>query len=195
MFEYLKGTITGVQPGYAVLDVAGVGYKLFCPQPYAYELDQEVKIFVEQVIRENEQTLYGFLSLSDKQLFLKLTSVSGIGPKSALAIMAAENSAGLANAIENGEVKYLTQFPGVGKKTASQIILDLKGKLEGYVTAQQLELSEPENHALNDAILALVALGYTQKEVDKITPKLRDADLAKAEEYIKLGLNLLLKKG
>lgn len=195
MFEYLKGTITGVQPGYAVLDVAGVGYKLFCPQPYAYELGQEVKIFVEQVIRENEQTLYGFLSLSDKQLFLKLTSVSGIGPKSALAIMAAENSAGLANAIENGEVKYLTQFPGVGKKTASQIILDLKGKLEGYVTTQQLELSEPENHALNDAILALVALGYTQKEVDKITPKLRDADLAKAEEYIKLGLNLLLKKG
>ncbi|APT18073.1 Holliday junction DNA helicase RuvA [Amylolactobacillus amylotrophicus DSM 20534] len=195
MYEYLKGIITAITPGYLVLDVSGIGYKLYCPTPYTYDVNQEAKLFVEQIIRDTEHSLYGFASAEDKALFLKLLSVSGIGPKSALAIMAAENTTSLANAIENGETAYLTKFPGVGRKTASQIVLDLKGKLGDYAVGQQSIFDQAAvSPDLNDALLALVALGYTQKEVDKITPKLLENNFDHAEDYIKLGLNLLLKK-
>ena len=132
------------------------------------------------------------MSLEDKELFLKLLSVSGIGPKSAVAIMAAEDTDSLASAIQNGEVKYLTRFPGVGKKTASQIVLDLKGKLGDYVkkSAAAADLTP----SLQDALLALVALGYTQKEVDRITPKLAKLPENTADGYVKEALALLLKK-
>lgn len=197
MYEFLSGKIVSITPGYIVIDVNGVGFKVFCPTPYYYELNQVATVYVEQIIRENDHSLFGFKNLDDKLLFEKLLSVSGIGPKSALAIMAAENSVGLATAIENGEVNYLTRFPGIGKKTAQQIVLDLKGKLGDY---QNGEIATPSQKisltpALSDALLALTALGYSEKEVDKISAKLAENDFDKAEDYIRVGLNLLLKKG
>lgn len=191
MFEYLKGIVTKIDPAYIVLDVNGVGYKILCPTPYSYDENQPAAIYVEQVVRDTGITLYGFLSLEDKELFLKLLSVSGIGPKSAVAIMAAEDTDSLASAIQNGEVKYLTRFPGVGKKTASQIVLDLKGKLGDYVKKSTAADLTP---SLQDALLALVALGYTQKEVDRITPKLAKLPENTADGYVKEALALLLKK-
>ncbi|MGZ0156160.1 Holliday junction branch migration protein RuvA [Lactobacillus johnsonii] len=191
MFEYLKGIVTKIDPAYIVLDVNGVGYKILCPTPYSYDENQPATIYVEQVVRDTGITLYGFLSLEDKELFLKLLSVSGIGPKSAVAIMAAEDTDSLASAIQNGEVKYLTRFPGVGKKTASQIVLDLKGKLGDYVKKSTAADLTP---SLQDALLALVALGYTQKEVDRITPKLAKLPENTADGYVKEALALLLKK-
>ncbi|CCI85248.1 crossover junction ATP-dependent DNA helicase RuvA [Lactobacillus pasteurii DSM 23907 = CRBIP 24.76] len=196
MYEYLSGTIAEVKPGYIVVDINGVGYKVLSPTPYAYQAGQEAKVYVEQIFSENNGfTLYGFESRMAKGLFLKLLSVSGIGPKSALAIMAAEDSDSLAEAIEQGEVKYLTRFPGVGKKTASQIVLDLRGKLGDYVQRlDQTETGESINPSLHDALLALLALGYTKKEVDRITPSLAKLELDSADLYIKKGLSLLLKK-
>lgn len=196
MFEYLEGTITEITPAYIVVDVNGIGYKVFSPTPFAYRVNEEAKVFVEQIFSENNGfTLYGFESRLAKGLFLKLLSVSGIGPKSALAIMAAEDSDSLAEAIEQGEVKYLTRFPGVGKKTASQIVLDLKGKLGDYVSRlDRKSESSDVSPALHDALLALLALGYTQKEVDRITPKLNELNYDSADQYIKKGLALLLKK-
>lgn len=192
MFEYLKGIITAIEPAYIVVDVNGVGYKVFSPTPYSYEVNKPAQVYVEQIVRDTGITLYGFLSQDDKELFLKLLSVSGIGPKSALAIMAAEDTESLASAIQQGEVKYLTRFPGVGKKTASQIVLDLKGKLGDYVkkTPQTQNLSA----SLQDALLALGALGYTQREIDRVTPKLAAMPEKTADEYIKDALALLLKK-
>lgn len=192
MYEFLEGVVAQVNPAFIVVNVHGVGYKVFSPTPFNYEEGQTARIFIEQIVRENSILLYGFTSSADKDLFLKLLSVSGIGPKSALAIMAAEDSESLASAIEDGEVKYLTRFPGVGKKTASQIVLDLKGKLGSHVkkTVPTQNLS-PE---LQDALLAFVALGYTQKEVDRITPKLAQFSEISADGYIKKGLSLLLKK-
>lgn len=192
MFEYLKGIVTVIEPSYVVVDVNGVGYKIFSPTPYSYQENETATIYVEQVVRDTGITLYGFLTKEDKALFLKLLSVSGIGPKSALAIMAAENTDSLASAIQNGEVKYLTRFPGVGKKTASQIVLDLKGKLGEYVKKTMPVDNLPAS--LQDALLALVALGYTQKEVDRITPKLAKLPENTADGYIKEALGLLLKK-
>ena len=129
MYEYFEGTITVVNPAYVVIEVAGIGYRILTPTPYAYKDGDKARIYVEQVVRENGMTLYGFKSQQDKVLFNKLNEVSGIGPKSALAIMAAEDNGALASAIESGEVSYLTRFPGIGKKTASQIVLDLRGKM------------------------------------------------------------------
>lgn len=191
MFEYFAGQISLVDPAFIVLDVGGVGYKLYVPRPLDYQLGQKAKIFVEQTFSDNVGfRLYGFPSQADKQLFLNLLSVSGIGPKSALAIMAAEDSQSLAGAIEHGEVKYLTRFPGVGKKTASQIVLDLRGKLKKVAGPAPQSVSP----ALQDALLALLALGYTKHEVDRLQPKLAKLPAMSADAYIKQGLALLLKK-
>lgn len=199
MYEFFEGIIAEVIPAYIVVNVNGVGYKVYSPTPFAYTEGEKAKIYIEQNFSDNNGfTLYGFQSQKAKGLFLKLLSVSGIGPKSALAIMAAEDSDSLAEAIEQGEVKYLTRFPGVGKKTASQIVLDLKGKLGDYISrldrTDRVETSSDVSPALHDALLALLALGYTQKEVDRITPKLEKLELDTADQYIKKGLALLLKK-
>lgn len=194
MYEYLSGVITVVKPDYIVIDVGGVGYKVFSPTPFAYQEGQKARVFIEQIVRDIGITLFGFQTEDDKGLFLKLLSVSGIGPKSALAIMAAEDSNSLAEAIEQGEVKYLTRFPGVGKKTASQIVLDLKGKLGDYVQKIDKFADQEVSPELNDALLALLALGYTKKEVDRITPTLAAEKETSADQYIKKGLALLLKK-
>lgn len=199
MYEFFEGIIAEVTPSYIVVNVNGVGYKVFSPTPFAYKEGEKAKVYIEQNFSDNNGfTLYGFQSQNAKGLFLKLLSVSGIGPKSALAIMAAEDSNSLAEAIEQGEVKYLTRFPGVGKKTASQIVLDLKGKLGDYVGRLDRQDTLPEDQTvtpeLHDALLALLALGYTQKEVDRITPKLEKTDAETADQYIRKGLALLLKK-
>ncbi|RMC59642.1 Holliday junction branch migration protein RuvA [Lactobacillus sp. ESL0259] len=194
MYEYFQGVIVTIKPDFVVVDVNGIGYKVFSPTPYAYQEGQKARVFIEQIVRDTGITLYGFQTEDDKGLFLKLLSVSGIGPKSALAIMAAENSDSLAEAIEEGEVKYLTRFPGVGKKTASQIVLDLKGKLGSFVKNANKAASAEVSPELNDALLALLALGYTKKEVDRITPALIAEEKTTADQYIKKGLALLLKK-
>ena len=194
MYEYFQGVIVTIKPDFVVVDVNGIGYKVFSPTPYAYQEGQKVRVFIEQIVRDTGITLYGFQTEDDKGLFLKLLSVSGIGPKSALAIMAAEDSDSLAKAIEEGEVKYLTRFPGVGKKTASQIVLDLKGKLGSFVKNANKTASSEVSPELNDALLALLALGYTKKEVDRITPALIAEEKTTADQYIKKGLALLLKK-
>lgn len=197
MYEYFEGTITVVNPAYVVIEVAGIGYRILTPTPYAYKEGDKARIYVEQVVRENGMTLYGFKSQQDKGLFNKLNEVSGIGPKSALAIMAAEDNGALASAIESGEVSYLTRFPGIGKKTASQIVLDLRGKMGNYVAENLFTEDEPvksTSPVLEDALLALGALGYSQKEVDRIKPKLEKLPEMSADEYIKQGLGFLLKK-
>ncbi|WP_294831785.1 Holliday junction branch migration protein RuvA [uncultured Lactobacillus sp.] len=194
MYEYFQGVIVTIKPDFVVVDVNGIGYKVFSPTPYAYQEGQKARVFIEQIVRDTGITLYGFQTEDDKGLFLKLLSVSGIGPKSALAIMAAEDSNSLAEAIEQGEVKYLTRFPGVGKKTASQIVLDLKGKLGSFVKNANKAASAEVSPELNDALLALLALGYTKKEVDRITPALIAEEKTTADQYIKKGLALLLKK-
>ena len=131
MYEYINGLVTNIYPAYLVIaDRSGVGYKLFVANPYRFEQNVESHVYVEQVVRENELTLYGFIDENEKALFNKLINVSGIGPKSALAILANGDSEGLVNAIANEDPTYLMQFPGVGKKTAQQIVLDLKGKFQ-----------------------------------------------------------------
>lgn len=173
MYEYINGLITNIYPAYIVVcDRSGVGYKLYTANPYRFEQNVESHVYVEQIVRENEIALYGFMDENEKILFNKLLNVSGIGPKSALAILASGDAQGLVNAVANDDVSYLTQFPGVGKKTAQQIILDLKGKLGDLAVSAGLDLTTAQpvanNQALADALAALTSLGYSAKEIAKI---------------------------
>lgn len=205
MYEYLKGIITFVSPYYIVLENNQIGYQIAVANPFRYSASyqKEVVVYVHQVVREDLQMLYGFSSLEEKKLFLKLISVSGIGPKSGLAIMASEDHGGLVNAIEMEDDAYLTKFPGVGKKTARQMVLDLQGKLEGLemsetavsaMNKQENLFETPTKETLKEAIEALRALGYTERELKKIIKTLEKETLTTTDEYLRQGLKLLMKK-
>ncbi|PGL70574.1 Holliday junction branch migration protein RuvA [Bacillus sp. AFS055030] len=202
MYEYIIGKIEWVGPEYIVIDHNGMGYQLFTPNPYVFRPSNEIiKVYTHHYVREDVMMLYGFKTLDERTLFQKLLSVSGIGPKGALAIVATGEPNQIVQAIEEEDEVFLTKFPGVGKKTARQMILDLKGKLEKVFGAVQVDLftdldavEEKENAAssLDDAIEALKALGYAEKEVKKIAPLLKTEKLS-TDEYIKKALQLLLQ--
>jgi Holliday junction DNA helicase RuvA len=204
MYEYLKGIVTFIGPAYIVVELNGIGYLLYIANPFRFsnQLNQETIIYVHQAVREDAITLYGFKDYNEKQLYLKLISVSGIGPKSGLAILANDDHAGLVYAIENEEVSYLMKFPGVGKKTAAQIILDLKGKLDDLEIIRipidgvmQQKLSLPQDQKpVNEAIEALTALGYSTKEIKKVEPEIRKMNKETTDAYLREALRLLMKK-
>ena len=199
MYEYLTGLVTMVEPRYIVIDVNGIGYRLLVANPYRYHVDHKkvVKVFVYQAVRDDDISLFGFNDQDEKNLFLQLINVSGIGPKSALAILANPDHEGLINAIANDDVKYLTKFPGIGKKTAYQICLDLKDKISN-LTANETDLLKPlsvtetsVNRDLNDALEALTALGYKEREVKRIKKELEKEEPVSTEEYLRHALRLL----
>ena len=181
MYEYITGRLTFISPSYVVLDVNGIGYQIAIGNPYRYssKMEQSVTIYVQQIIREDAHLLYGFETLAEKELFLRLLSVSGIGPKSGLAIMANEDHQGLIQAIEAGDVTYLTKFPGVGKKTAQQMVLDYEGN---------------DDTALAEAMEALQALGYSPKEIKKVEKVLEKESLQNTDDYLRAALKLMMKK-
>lgn len=203
MYEYLTGTITQVFPAYIVVENNGIGYLINVANPFRFKTDEtkQEKIYLHQVVRENEIALYGFSDFNEKQLFLKLISVSGIGPKSALAILANEDHNGFVSAVNNDDDAYLTKFPGIGKKTAKQIILDLKGKLGGLERGEPLKgqqdleiVAEQACPYLKEALEALLALGYTKTEVKKTGRKLLDFKGDSTDEYLRQALRLMMNK-
>ncbi|GAA0809255.1 Holliday junction branch migration protein RuvA [Ligilactobacillus aviarius] len=201
MYEYLIGKITAINPHYIVVEVNGIGYQLQVANPFRYEENTTQKVYVYQAVRENDVTLYGFYDLAEKQLFLKLISVSGIGPKSALAILATNDQGGFVAAINADDEAYLTKFPSIGKKTAKQIILDLKGKMDDIETPtpmvdqQNLALDfDDEQPYLKEALEAMLSLGYTKTEVKKVSQKLKDFQADSTDAYLSAALKLVLKK-
>ena len=200
MYEYLTGVVTFINPYYLVIETNGIGYQIALGNPYRYssKLNKEIKLYVHQVIREDAHLLYGFDSLEEKQLFLRLVSVSGIGPKSALAIMASDDHSGFIQALETGHVTYLTKFPGVGKKTAQQMILDLKGKFGELSIDTPFNLFDESTAqdatALSEAMEALSALGYSDKEVKRVEKQLKEVENLTTDEYLRQALKLMMKK-
>ena len=184
MYEYLSGMVTKVNPKYIVLDNSGIGYLIYVPNPYNFKVNDYATIWVYQAVREDSIDLYGFATFDEKEFFLKLISVTGIGPKSALPILAASSVNEIKAAIASGNSKYMQKFPGIGPKAAQQIILDLSGKIE-------FEKESLVTDALDDCVEALVALGYNKKEVNKVIGKV-DQTLPQ-NEIIKQALKLLSK--
>ncbi|UUX35442.1 Holliday junction branch migration protein RuvA [Fundicoccus culcitae] len=198
MYEYIKGQLTKIAPTYIVIEAAGIGYQIQTPNPYRLQdsLNQSLTMFVELVVREDAMILYGFINFFEKQLFLKLNRVSGIGPKSALSILAANDHDGLVTAIETGDSDYLTKFPGVGKKTAQQMVLDLKGQLDFVpeVAEDATNESTTDSSVINEVVEALLGLGYSQREVKRIEKPIKEAGLSTTQEALSLAFKLLLNK-
>ncbi|ANU23578.1 Holliday junction ATP-dependent DNA helicase ruvA [Planococcus donghaensis MPA1U2] len=197
MYDYIKGTVTRVTPEYLVIEQQGIGWQIFAPNPYSFGTE-DLQVFLHHHVREDAQLLFGFPTFEQRELFRKLISVSGIGPKGALAILASGQPQHVIEAIEQENESYLVKFPGVGKKTARQMILDLKGKLTEFF-GDSLGVEDTSNLLSNDqleleeAMLALGALGYSEREINKVKPQLRDLDLD-TEGFMKKALQLLLKQ-
>ena len=191
MYAYIKGNISEINPTNIVVDNNGIGYEVVVANPYEYQLNEEKTIYISQQVREDSNILYGFSNKEQKKVFLLLLKVKGVGPKSALAILAGGTSAEIIGAIENQDAVYLTKFPGIGKKSAQQIILDLQGKVDFSMTSISSAPSAVNNY-LSDAMLALEALGYSKKELAKIEKKLSAHDFNGVDEYVKQGLKLLM---
>ncbi|MGM0900212.1 MAG: Holliday junction branch migration protein RuvA [Bacillota bacterium] len=200
MFEYIKGKLDFISPEYIVVDNSGVGYQIYTPNPFAFtkQMGSEIQIFTFHYVREDLMALYGFQSREEKALFIRLLNVTGIGPKGALAILASGEPQQVVQAIENEDEAFLVKFPGVGKKTARQMILDLKGKLQDIVPDffpnlfTEETVVEDLSTEFDEAVLALKALGYSEKELKKITPELKKEKLT-TDQYIKKALQKLLR--
>lgn len=201
MYDYISGTITDITPEFIVVEAGQIGYQIITSNPFAFQslYGKTAKVFIYHYVREDSVSLFGFKTKEDRFLFKKLLSVSGIGPKSALAIIATGDANALIGAIEAEDDVYLTKFPSVGKKTARQIILDLKGKLgdldassAAFVQKKEENLTAGLSEPLEEAVLALEALGYNKKELKRVIPKL-EQEILSSDAYIKLALQLMTK--
>ena len=179
MFEYIFGKIVSIESNYVVLENNNIGYLIYVSNPYSYKENNDYKVYIYQHIREDENTLYGFKSKSEKELFLRLIDVKGLGCKMALPMLSVDIN-NIESAIEQENIDYLKKFPKIGDKVAKQIILDLTGKLSIESTPNNLkELEE-----------TLKALGYKSSDINKVLPKITETEI---EKQLKEALKLLLK--
>ncbi len=183
MYSYIIGKIKDQTSTQVILETGNIGYEINVPNPYSYELEKEEKIYLYEHIREDEHTLYGFKNREEKELFLKLINVKGLGPKMAIPMLATGSINGIVDAVERENILYLKKFPKIGEKVAKQIILDLKGKL-----------TKTENEEINtkeELIEVLKGLGYKEKDYKTIISKVNNE--LKIEDQVKEALKLLLK--
>lgn len=186
MYNYIIGTVTDIIFNAIVLENNKIGYLIYTPNPFAFEENKEYKVYLYQQIKEDEHTFFGFKTKEEKELFMKLISVKGLGPKMALPILATGSIAGISDAIERENLLYLKKFPKIGDKLAKQMILDLKGKLKEFEGA-----SNVEDHSKEELRDVLVGLGYKEKEIKSVIGQV-DTTLS-IEEQVKMALKLFLK--
>ena len=187
MIGFLRGIIFSFGFDYLLLDVNGVGYRISFYHPEALSVGKEILIFTYQNSSEYETNLYGFLSEDEYDLFVKLISVKGLGPKIASGILAKFSPNSVIEAIENEDITFMKRLPGIGNKTASQIILDLKGKLIN----PDNNINEASNQRDEDIFEALKALGYKVSEIKPIIKKL-PPELG-VDEGLKEALKMLMR--
>ncbi len=193
MIGKLSGKILEKNPPEILLEVGGIGYEILCPMSSFYEMGNEssVSLHTHFHVKEDAQTLYGFISKDEKTLFRELIRVNGVGPKVALAILSHLNVASLMNAVANEDDALLAKTPGIGKKTAQKLIVELKDRLA------KLELSSSNNQTITSsvsinpntqkALSALQALGFKVKEAEKMLSAINDDSLS-TEELIRQAL-------
>ncbi len=184
MYSYFNGTIEYQNSDSIIIDVGGIGYKVFVPNPFSYELEKIYKVFLYNHIREDEYSLYGFKTLEERDLFMKLISVKGMGPKVASGMFATGSIAGIVDAVNKENLLYLTKFPKIGEKLARQIVLDLKGKLN-------IESEEVIEDSMDELVSVLENLGYKSSEIKKVLPEINSSNTL--ENQVKEALKLLLK--
>lgn len=186
MYGYIRGRVTEIDSNSIILENNDIGYQIFVANPYSYQLDGVYTVFIYTKVAEEEYTLYGFKTREQKELFLKLISVKGLGPKMAMPIIATGTIEGISDAIENNNLSYLKKFPKIGDKVAKQMVLDLKGKLNSINTG----LFAKEDFS-DELMEVLLGLGYKQGDVKRVLNKV-DSSLS-LEEQVKEALKLMLK--
>ncbi|MBT5954533.1 Holliday junction branch migration protein RuvA [bacterium] len=192
MIYFIEGTIDSCLEDSAIINTNGVGYQVFLPTNFLSKLLSEtgsVRLYIFHHIREDAQVLYGFSTPDERKFYTVLTSVSGVGPKLGMKIMSNMNSDVITKAILEENIVVLNQLPGVGKKLAERLILDLKDKI-GVFDVSTANFSLPKNSLYDDVRLALSTLGYKPKEISSALKKGEQAlqSITKIEEGIKIAL-------
>ncbi len=197
VITFLHGRLAHALPTQATVDVQGVGYEVFIPLSSYDKLPaagQPIEILTHLHVREDAQILYGFMTAAERDLFrLLVNHVSGIGPKLALAVLSGMSVTNFKSAVVNNDVSALSKISGVGKKTAERMVLELKDKVgvaAAWEAASATHAPTPEQNDANEAVLALIALGYKQVDAHKAVRDLQEKDGAgkSAEELVKLAL-------
>ncbi|MGE4273466.1 MAG: Holliday junction branch migration protein RuvA [Desulfitobacterium sp.] len=197
MIGMLRGKVWEIQTDKLILDVQGVGYLIATPYGLLTKLhpDQEVTIYTHVILREDELALYGFSSVAEKEVFLMLLTVSGVGPKAALSILSTLGTGQTESAIASENITILTKVPGIGKKTAQRLILELKEKFKDRVIPSDGADSSPAMPLLasgSEAMETLLALGFSQEEAKKALQSLPVTDQGMStEEQVRLALRSL----
>ena len=199
MFAYIKGSLEMKFKNYIVIDVGGLGYKIFMPENNINsigEIGEIIKVFTYYRVREDDISIFGFKTQEQLRMFELLLSVSGVGAKSALVMLSCIEPSEFAIAVISNNVKLLTQIPGIGPKSAQRIILELKDKLKSEQNEEQIEESKAKsikvNENVQEAISGLMVLGFSKKDIEKAFEHLTVETLS-VEELIKKGLILLSK--
>ena len=170
MYEYIKGIYKGFNKEYIIIDNGGIGYKIYTSGTTIAKLpkiDDEVLIYIQQIVREDFIGLYGFITREELEMFNILLTINGVGAKAALSLLSISSVNNLKYAIMTEDEKHIVRAPGIGKKTAQRIILELKDKLKpDELIEKEAEISINDEYAnnINEALTALVALGYSEKE-------------------------------
>lgn len=200
MLAYIKGSLEIKAKNYIVIDVGGLGYKVFMSEPAINtigEIGDIIKVHTYYRVREDDISIFGFLTQEELRLFELLLSVSGVGAKSALTMLACIQPSDFAIAVISNNVKLLTQIPGIGPKSAQRIILELKDKLKSEQNSEAIENASSKmqktNENIEEAVSGLMVLGFSKKDIEKAFEHL-DVDSLSVEDLIKKGLILLSQK-
>lgn len=187
MIGFLSGQLLHKHPPFVLLDVNGVGYELEAPMSTIYELPEENKpasLYTHMVVREDAQLLYGFSDQRQRDLFRLLLKVNGVGPRVGLAILSTLSSSEFASCVLSNDVAALTRVPGIGKKTATRMILDMKDRIDANSFIQggtRVAGSDEAEQLIQDSIRALVALGYRAKDAGAAVEAVRDHGMDRDE--------------
>ena len=198
MFAYIKGSLEQKSNNYVVIDVGGIGYKIFMATKAIEtlgEIGKVVKVHTHYYVREDNISLYGFNTNEELRMFELLLQVSGIGAKSAIAMLSEISPSSFALAVISDDISQLVKIPGIGKKTAARIVLELKDKLkteEAITKTEEVKLSITNEEETSEAIAALQVLGYTKREIEKALENVDTKNL-QLEEIIKQGLKSLAR--
>lgn len=200
MIGFLKGILLQKQPPFLLLDVNGVGYELEAPMSTFYNLPAEfeaVSLFAHLVVREDAQLLYGFSDQGQRELFRSLLKINGIGPRVALAILSTLSASEFVTCIQHEDAATLTRVPGIGKKTAERMIIDMRDRIEGLgITGFESGVPhslETVDNPVQDAIGALIALGYKPAEATRAVDTIKDQS-EKRDDLIRNALQFLTKR-
>ena len=194
MIAFVKGKVASYGADWVVVDCHDIGYQMAYPHPENLHLNDEVFIYTYLHITENDMSLFGFESKDEKALFLKLISVKGLGPKTAMGMLSKRGYQSIVSAIESGDVTLLKKMPGIGAKSASQIVLDLKGKLVAVPTSSPKQDTVSYPAEIREALEGLKNLGYKQGELSAVANMMSENPGLTTEKYLKLGLQFLVKQ-